>query len=117
MTDEDDGTTPSLQQQTIELGKILKATADSDPAGTPSRNAAEVFAKWLSEAGPGSREPVYFADVSANYDVAMNSNRDLWEMFDILENYIEVVDEEPLADEPRRTFIGLPLAPLQADES
>ncbi len=100
---------PSLQQQTIELGKTLKAISENDPAGTPTEKAAAVFSAWLAEAGPGSREPQYFADVAANYDIPMNSNKDLWEMFDILENYIEVEDD-PEPTQPR-TFIGLPLAP------
>ncbi len=110
MADEDEAAaTPSLQRQTIALGKILKSTADADPAGTPPDSAAAVFREWVAVAGPGSREPVYFADVATNYDVQFNSNKDLWELFDILDNYIEVEDEEP--DEPKRTFIGLPLAP------
>jgi hypothetical protein len=100
---------PSLQQQTIALGKILKGTAEADPSGTPSEHAGTAFFGWLAQAGPGSREPVYFADVADNYDVALNSNRDLWELFDILENYIEVEDEDPEDAAPPRTFIGLPL--------
>ncbi len=103
------GAAPSLQRQTIALGKILRATAEDDPAGMPTEGAATAFLGWVAEAGPGSREPDYFADVAANYDVRFNSNRDLWELFDILDNYIEVEDDEP--DEPKRTFIGLPLAP------
>ena len=102
--------TPSLQQQTIALGRILKAQADAEPGGTPTETAGAVFVEWLAAAGPGSREPVYFADVAGNYDVQMNSNRDLWELFDILENYIEVEDEDDEAETPR-TFISLPLAP------
>ena len=98
---------PSLQKQTIALGKILKATSDADPVGTPSELSARAFAGWLEEAGPTSREPGYFADVAGNYDVFLNSNRDLWELFDILENYIEVEDED---EPPPRTFIGLPIA-------
>lgn len=101
---------PSLQRQTMELGKTLKSIADGDPSGTPTALSARAFASWVAEAGPGSREPDYFADVAANYDVAGNTNRDLWDIFDILENYIEVEDE-PFAEEPPRTFIGLPLAP------
>lgn len=102
--------TPTLQQQTIALGKILKSQADADPAGTPTEMAGDVFGEWLAAAGPGSREPVYFADVADNFDVRHNSNRDLWELFDILENYIEVEDDEAEPETPR-TFIGLPLAP------
>lgn len=93
------------------LGKILKATSEADPAGTPSELSARAFSGWLEEAGPTSRAPGYFADVAGNYDVFLNSNRDLWELFDILENYIEVEDDEddlPLT--PPRTFINLPLA-------
>jgi hypothetical protein len=105
-----DAPPPSLQQQTTALGTLLKSVADNDPAGMPSAQAAAAFAAWLIEAGPGSREPTYFADVADNYDAQANSNRDLWDLFDILENYIEVEDEEPLSD-TRRTFIGLPLAP------
>ncbi len=99
---------PSLQQQTMELGRKLKAIADSDPSGYPSAQAADVFAQWLAVAGPTSREPTYLADVADNYDVFANTNKDLWEIFDILENYIEVEDEESEAGPPR-TFIGLPL--------
>ena len=99
---------PSLQAQTMELGKTLKAFADRDPSGAPSPTAAAVFAEWLTVAGPTSREPTYLADVADNYDVQGNTNKDLWEIFDILENYIEVEDEEP-GDSPPRTFIGLPL--------
>ncbi len=99
---------PSLQDQTIELGKTLKSISDADPSGIPSPQAAAVFMGWLAEAGPTSREPVYLADVADNYDVFHNTNKDLWELFDILDNYIEVEDddEEP---PPRKTFIGLPL--------
>lgn len=102
----DADTPPSLQDQTIELGRTLKSIADNDPSGTPSPQAAAVFMGWLAEAGPTSREPVYLADVANNYDVFLNTNKDLWELFDILDNYIEVEDEEP---PPRGTFIGLPL--------
>ena len=48
---------------------------------------------------------------SPRFDVARNSNKDVWEMFDILENYIEVDDEEEeAASGAPRTFISLPLA-------
>ena len=98
---------PSLQAQTMELGRTLKEIADSDPSGTPSPTAATVFADWLALAGPTSREPTYLADVADNFDVFGNTNKDLFELFDILDNYIEV-DDEP-DDSPPRTFIGLPL--------
>ena len=83
-----------------------EAIADNDPSGTPSPRAASIFAEWLILAGPTSREPVYLADVADNFDVFANTNKDLFELFDILDNYIEIEDEEPL---PRGTFIGLPL--------
>jgi len=101
-------TPPTLQEQTMELGRTLKMIADSDPSGTPSPSAASVFAEWLALAGPTSREPLYLADVAENYDVFANTNKDLFELFDILDNYIEVEDEEP-GDSPPRTFISLPL--------
>jgi hypothetical protein len=98
----------SIQDQTIELGMMLKTISDADPTGTPSASAASAFSSWMAEAGPGSRQPDYFLDVQENYAVLENSNRDLWDLFDILENYIEVEDEDFL-EEPRKTFIGLPL--------
>ncbi len=101
-------TAPSLQAQTIELGKTLKAISDRDPSGTPSAQAADVFMRWLAAAGPTSREPTYLADVADNYDVFLNTNKDLFELFDILDNYIEV-DEDDAPPEPR-TFIGLPMS-------
>ncbi len=101
----------SLQGQTIALGKMLKAIAVSDPGSTPSASAKAAFTSWLAEAGPGSREPDYFQDVVGNYDVEGNTNKDLWELFHILESYIEVEDEP----EVRRTFINLPLAPSASE--
>ena len=102
---------PTLQEQTIALGKILTASADEDPSGTPSETATAVFQSWLREAGPGSREPGYFEDVAAHYDVSFNSNEDLSTLFNMLQNYIEVEDEPEPEPAAPRTFIGLPLAP------
>lgn len=99
---------PSLQAQTMELGKTLKAISDRDPSGTPTSQAAAVFAGWLAAAGPTSREPTYLADVADNYDVFLNTNKDLFELFDILDNYIEV-DDDDAPPEPR-TYIGLPMS-------
>ncbi len=99
--------TPSLQAQTIELGKTLRAISDRDPSGTPTPQAAAVFGRWLADAGPASREPAYLADVADNYDVFLNTNKDLFELFDILDNYIEV-DEDAAPPVPR-TYIGLPM--------
>jgi hypothetical protein len=99
----------SLQNQTIELGKMLKTISDADPSGTPTETAASAFTSWMTEAGPDSRQPDYFTDVLENYIIVDNSNKDLWDLFDMLENYIEVEDEEWEEDAPRKTFIGLPL--------
>lgn len=99
---------PSLQAHTMELGKTLKAIADRDPSGTPTPQAAAVFAGWLAVAGPTSREPTYLSDVADNYDVFLNTNKDLFELFDILDNYIEI-DEDDAPPEPR-TYIGLPMS-------
>lgn len=98
----------SLQDQTITLGRMLKGIADTDPSGTPTEAAAAAFTSWMAEAGPGSRQPDYFADVQENYNILGNSNRDLFDLFDILENYIEVEDDTG-DDPPPKTFIGLPL--------
>ncbi len=99
---------PSLQQQTIDLGRMFKSLADAAPSGTPSGKAGAAFQSWLAEAGPGSREPAYFEDVAANFDLTANSNKDVWELFDILENYIEV-DDEDIEAPPARAFVSLPL--------
>ena len=98
---------PSLREQTAALGQILKSTSEEEPSGTPSELSARAFMGWLSEAGPVSREPGYFADVAGNYDVFLNSNRDLWELFDLLEAYLPEDDVPP---PPARTFVPLPLA-------
>ncbi len=108
-TDTDGEKAPSLQAQTMALGKTLKTIADRDPSGTPTPQAAAVFAGWLAAAGPTSREPAYLADVADNYDVFLNTNKDLFELFDILDNYIEVDDDDDVPPEPR-TFIGLPMS-------
>ena len=106
--EEVDKKAPSLQAQTMELGKTLKAISDRDPSGTPTAQAAAVFAGWLAAAGPTSREPTYLADVADNYDVFLNTNKDLFELFDILDNYIEVEDDD--APPEPRTYIGLPMS-------
>ncbi len=103
-----DPASPSLQEQTIELGTTLKAIADSDPLSPPSRLCAQVFAEWLAQAGPTSRKPEFFTDVLDNYDARANTNRDLQDLFTMLQSYIEVPgDDDPPA--PAKTFIGLPL--------
>ena len=101
--------TPSLQEQTIELGRTFKDISDNAPLSTPSPLSAQVFADWLAQAGPTSRQPERMADVLHNYDVLANTNRDLFDLFTMLQSYIEVPDDDPEDDLPARTWIGLPL--------
>lgn len=100
---------PSLQEQTIALGRTLKEISDNAPVGTPTKLSARVFADWLAQAGPTSRQPERMADVAANYDVSANTNRDLFDLFTMLQSYIEVEDDDEEDTLPPRTFIGLPL--------
>ena len=97
---------------TRELGVMLKSISDRDPAGTPSEAAADAFVSWLNEAAPVSKKPIYFHDVATNYDIAMNSNKDLFELFEVLGTHmIEFDDDEDLpAPDVRGTYIGLPMA-------
>jgi hypothetical protein len=96
-----------LSAETRELGETLKRIMEDDPSGSPTESAASVFAQWLALAGPESREPRCFADVATNYPVQSNSNKDLFGLFSFLIGYLDV-EEEP-EEEPRRTFIGLPV--------
>lgn len=102
---------PTLLEQTIALGKVLKLVSDRDPAGTPSSEAIQAFKSWLAAAGPTSRDPRYFADIDQNYEISENSNEDLFRVFELLHPYIEVPIEEEGddGDQPPRTFVGLPL--------
>jgi len=104
---------PSLQDQTIELGRTFKGIADNAPKGTPSELSARVFADWLLQAGPTSRQPERMADVAEHYDVLANTNRDLFDLFTMLQSYIEVEDDDEEDALPPRTFIGLPLLAAQ----
>lgn len=99
---------PSLTEQTAALEAALRQLMELDPLGTPSESASIVFARWLTVAGPASKRPEYFADVAENYPVRSNTNRDLLDLFVILEGYLAEA-EEPV---PMRmaTFIGLPIA-------
>ena len=106
MTDE---SPPSLLTQTRALGETLKAIAAPNPLAPPPPQAAAVFAAWLAEAGPGSREPRYFADVAENFDTQACTSAELFEMFEILENYL-AAEEQDDEDDPRGSFIPLPLA-------
>ncbi len=99
---------PDLYDQTIELGKSLKAISDRDPDGKPSSTAAAAFTSWLTAVGTSNSEPRYFADVAENYDIGSNLNKDLFTIFEMLNPYVEF--PEPAEEEPPRTFIGLPMA-------
>lgn len=105
--------TPSLQEQTIEMGRTLKEISDANPKGTPSELSARVFAGWLVQAGPTSRQPERLADVAEHYAVLDNTNRDLFDLFTMLQSYIEVEDDDEEDALPPRTFIGLPLLGAQ----
>ncbi len=96
--------TPSLQEQTVELGRTLKEISDANPKGTPSELSARVFADWLAQAGPTSRQPERMADVAEHY---------LFDLFTMLQSYIEVEDDDEDDALPPRTFIGLPLLGAQ----
>ncbi|MEO7715672.1 MAG: hypothetical protein ABIY70_05695 [Capsulimonas sp.] len=111
-------TDPSFIEQTITLGQTLKDFADRDPSGVPSSTAALVFAEWLTIAGPLSRKPLYFNDVAANYVVQDNSNRNLFDLFELLGTHI-IIEEEELEEEDLgpRTFIGLPMIGGSGDKS
>jgi len=97
--------TEELFAMTRELGETLKSFSDRDPYGTPSDAAAKVFAGWLAESGPVSKRPGHFQDVLDNYIVVDNTNRDLFDLFNILESYIEF----PVPEMPEKLFIGLPV--------
>lgn len=103
-------TDPSFIEQTVTFGQTLKDFADRDPSGVPSPMAADVFAEWLTVAGPLSRQPGYFADVAANYVVQDNSNRNLFDLFELLGTHIDIEEEDlEEEDDSLRTFIGLPM--------
>ncbi len=93
--------------------------ADRDPEGRPSDSAAAVFREWLSVARNFTEEPQYFDDVAENYDAAGRSNKDLFDMFELLHPYVEIpyTDNEDEAVDPAETtpppmrerkFINLP---------
>jgi hypothetical protein len=98
--------TDELFAMSRELGEILKSFSDRDPFGAPTESAAKVFSGWVAEAGPVSKRPGHFADVFDNFNPQEHTNRDLFDLFNILESYIEY--PEPEMPEPK-TFIGLPV--------
>lgn len=95
-----------LFKETKTLGETLRLLSDRDPCGTPTESASRVFSGWVAAAGPVSLRPLHFADVGGNYNALENSNKDLWDIFSLLESYIEFPEPEPPAP---KTFIGLPL--------
>jgi hypothetical protein len=99
---------PDLYDQTMELAKSLQAISERDPEGTPSAAAAAAFRSWLAAIGTSNREPRYFEDVAENYDIAANSNKDLFMIFQMLHPYVDFPDFED--EEETKTFIGLPMA-------
>ena len=111
-------TDPSFIEQTVALGQALKDFGDRDPSGVPTDMAASVFAEWLVIAGPLSRKPGYFADVAANYVVQDNSNRNLFDLFEMLGTHIDIEEEDfEEEDAGPRTFIGLPMIGGSGDKS
>ena len=100
--------TPSIFDQTIELGRLLRTISDRDPEGSPSLNAVAVFREWVKVAGPVSTDSRYFTDVLDNYDAAGRSNRDLFDVFELLHPYVEI--DQPESSPPRKAFVPLPLS-------
>jgi hypothetical protein len=102
---------PDMLEQTLALATLLKQISDRDPDGKPSETAARVFRSWLNSAREFTEEPQYFDDVAESFDVEGRSNRDLFDMFELLHPYVDIVDDRDLPDdEPPigRAFIALP---------
>lgn len=109
--DSDERSEPTLLEQTLELAGILKQISDRDPGGHPSASAAAVFRQWLMAARAFTEEPQYFDDVAQNYEVRGRSNKDLFDLFELLHPYVDIVDDRPLPDvesPAERGFISLP---------
>jgi hypothetical protein len=81
---------PHLWYQTIELGKVLQDLSNRDPDGAPPAPVASVFRKWLLAASDISDEARYFDDVSDNFPIEKSSNRDLFDLFEMLHSYVEI---------------------------
>ena len=90
---------PDIYEQTIELGKALKAVSDRDPVGQPSDRASTAFRSWLAAVRASNSEHQFFDDVAENYDISGNSNKDLFTLFEMLHPYVEFPEAEP---EPHR---------------
>jgi hypothetical protein len=92
------------------LGGMLKKISERDPTGTPSPAAAAAFASWLASVGRNNREPRYFDDVRENFVIESNSNKDLFTLFEMLNPYVDIPDDDDWEEEQPRSFIGLPMA-------
>jgi hypothetical protein len=103
---------PNLLDQTLALAGILKKVSDRDPKGHPSEAAVRVFREWLEAAKKSTEEPRYFEDVAANFEVESQSNRDLFDMFELLHPYVAIIDDRRFPDDDPaatgRTYISLP---------
>ena len=103
---------PTLWSLTVELGRLLRDISDADPEGHPTETAAGAFRHWLTEAEPASTDTRYFVDIAENYDIEGRSNRDLFDIFELLHPYLELEAPEDLDVSPARTFINLPMTGL-----
>lgn len=104
----------ALLAQTMELGRLLHQVQKSDPEGLPTEAAVTAFRGWVQAAGSVSTEPRYFEDILENYDAPGRSNKDLFDVFELLDPYLdlECADDDPDdggPGEPPRRFIPLPL--------
>lgn len=104
---------PNILEQTLELATILKKISERDPEGHPTETASKVFREWLLAAQSSTEEPQYFQDVYENYDVLGRSNKDLFDLFELLHPYVDIVDDREFPEDDEfptsgRTFISLP---------
>ncbi|HEY3330849.1 MAG TPA: hypothetical protein VGK19_12550 [Capsulimonadaceae bacterium] len=97
---------PSLWNQTVQLGTLLRDISDNDPEGRPTGTAVTAFRHWLDVAQHKSSEARYFIDIAENYDIEGRSNRDLFDVFELLHPFVEI--EAPEDVSPARIFINLP---------
>jgi hypothetical protein len=85
---------PHIWFQTIELGSALQILANGEPDSIASQQVARVFRHWLDEAAAFSGEARYFYDVAENFPVERSSNRDLFDLFEMLHSYIDIESPE-----------------------
>ncbi|MDR3709123.1 MAG: hypothetical protein P4L33_12550 [Capsulimonadaceae bacterium] len=113
MADEEVSKQPSLWDQTLNLGELLRALSEKDPVATPSPAAKAAFQHWLDEGARNSSEARYFEDVAENFDVEKHTIGEVFDLFEILHPYLEIAppeDDLTESDPPARTFINLPLS-------